>query len=246
MKLTHFLMTMAAFMAAISCSAVEKKPALPHWSKNPPAGCAIGISGPTLNPGDALRYAKRNARINLVTSVSDVHIQSVTYDDGDMILEKTSQQMDSMLKDSVIVGLESISNNGSGYGAEVHAMACFNEHSTQIRKNSSVPDWVFNASDVYGDLCVVAVAGPTMFAKDQKPAAEKDGARALAESLEMRIVEKLEDDGKGVVELYSKANVSPELIEHCAGKMKVKQEWKDEEGSGPVKIKDVLYLLVCM
>ncbi len=37
-------------------------PPAPEWLNEQPAGCALGLSGPTLHPADAIVYAQEEAR----------------------------------------------------------------------------------------------------------------------------------------------------------------------------------------
>lgn len=222
---------------------------LPSWVKYPPRDCAVGMSGPTLNPGDAVRYAQEDARHNLAASTLGVKIQSVWLDNSDGYpVGATVQETHGLLRNTVIQSMWALSANNapSSLKREVYALACNGNNGSLETQSGNVPDWVLNLSEKPGQTCALGLVGPTFHPEDQEERVKEDGASVLASRLETRVHSRIEDDGRTVATFYRKSKVPEGLVERLLPKVKIERQWLDKEGAGPLSIPNVLYAQLCI
>lgn len=75
------------------------------WVNTPPDGCAVGVSGPTLNPRNAIRNARFSAIETLAADSLSVDVQSMTGVGPYGSFEVSAQALSGSLADARIVSL---------------------------------------------------------------------------------------------------------------------------------------------
>jgi len=222
----------------------------PAWLVAPPPRCASGFSGPTLDPGDAIRHSRRNALENLAGPWLGVAIDSELRLDGSgVVAERTTQAVYGVLAGSRIVAMGASRDAGGGpRGAprEVYALACSADADTPSVRHPDFPEWLLNIHAEPNRICVPAVGGPTRDPRDQRTAALRDGRQALAEAMESLIDRQTLDDGRGLAEIRSESGSTTRARALIEGVDELDQAWHDPDGRGPLAIGGVLYALVCV
>ena len=210
----------------------------------PPAGCALGFSGATLYPGDALRQARVDALTGLMRSFESTELQSESFDDGSQRYAWTHQVSRGRLARSRVVAMWT-DTWGAEVGASVYALACEEGVRPDAAPLLETPDWFMNPPSSPDRLCAPAVAGPTLFPGDQRPAAIADGREALAELLESDIEQVVVDDERNRVFELSTLSPTDRARALAQAAQELEREWVDERGEGPLAIRNTLYGVVC-
>ncbi len=237
--------------ALLACASAGEAPdpaRLVSWLQRPPAGCAVGFSGPTLHPGHAIRQARRSALENLAAEHLGVRVASEFRTSGETGREATFQEISGTIANSRIAAMAS-GTDPSGRGdrelREVYALACPAEVETTGIARPDFPEWILNIPSQHGRICVPGAGGPTRDPREQPDAALRDGRNALAHALESQIRRRSLDEGRGLARVHSetdsteRARAMAEKIDHLS------ESWLDREGRGPLGIPGVLYGLVC-
>lgn len=223
-------------LVSLSCAHQQVLENSPSWLDHTPRDCAIGMSGPTLNPGDGLRYAQENARHNLAGATLGVKIERVILDSTeDLPMEQSSQEIRGRLNNIGIRAMWARAKDSrtSSTTREVYALAC-------------EPGVLLAGEQEEIPHCALGIAGPTLDPDDQQASALEDAVMALAARLETRIHTRIEDDGQSVVTFYRHSQVSDALVERARSGARKRQHWLDAKGAGPLVIKGVMYLLACL
>jgi hypothetical protein len=237
----------AALWAAIvlSCAGKHQETRPPAWTLNPPRQCVTGFSGPTVRPGDQIRYAQMNARINFAKLNKGMTIQDIFYDDGVLPSYLTDQTVESLVEGAHIVAMWT--SEGPSSERTMHALACpVGMHPPGIGLSKEVPDWIYTIPTPGGELCALGVSGPTVRSHEQKSYALNNGAQALGAARATRVAEKVQDNGSLVYTMYRRETLADEEVAYCRANSRESESWLDETGLGPVRHAKVMYVLVCM
>jgi hypothetical protein len=222
------------------------------WLSQAPEGCAIGFSGPTMNPGNAIRNARRSALQSLVSGsvTSSIHIDSTLLTSGARRnREYTRQDIEGSVWESRIVKMwaeVTADPPSSTRVRHVYALACEKGASPPGVTEPDYPDWVMNLPQRPGKTCALAVGGPTWDPSHQATAALEDGQRALAEALESHLRQVIEDDGQRNPRVMSEMKTAEWAVSKAASVDALDAEWLDEDGIGPLGLRKVLYGTVCV
>jgi len=247
-SLTGLALACIAPLACKSPEAPPPRPAPPAWVGQPPTGCAVGFSGPTLHPGDAIRQARTNALEALAAERLGVAVDSELRITAGAVHEVTTQEISGIIANSRIVAMAS--GTGAGQQAreglrEVYALACPGDTDTHAIARPGFPDWILNIPSEPGRICVAGIGGPTRNPDDQDEAALRDGRDALAHSVESHIRQVTLDDGKGLARVASESESTARARAIADGVTELSEQWRDVRGRGPVGIPGVLYGLLC-
>lgn len=219
------------------------------WVAAPPARCAVGSSGPTLNPRNAIRHARVAAIEALATGSLSVDVQSITGSGSRGDFEMTTQSLSGVLADARIAALWAETNPGMKGRArvrQVHALACFPDADLAGLPDLAYPRWLIEAPSGSELVCATGIAGPTWKAEDQERSALRDARLALAIALESRIEKRVFDDGRGVARMAREVEPSRAAMRRAAQVEALEERWRDEAGEGPLGLRGVLYGLVCV
>jgi hypothetical protein len=219
-----------------------------NWVDRPPDGCATGTSGPTLDPGNAIRYAREAALRNLATSTLGVEVQSELRFAGGELREVTTQRTAGILANARIVAMWSELDLHEDVARieRVHALACLGGAAPDGLPAPPYPDWVLRVPDRDDRLCALGVSGPTRDPRNQEPTALDDGQRALAAALESQIYTRTVDDGRHMAHIATWMETSAESLAHARRATELSEQWRDDAGDGPLGLPGVLYGLVCV
>ena len=247
------LLGLVALFVSCASAPVEERFEAPRplagWVDAPPAGCAVGSSGPTLNPRNAIRYARVSAIDALAAGSLSIDVQSITGTGSEGYFEMTAQSLSGVLADARIAALFGEVNPGREGRArlrQVFALACFPDADLSDLPEPGYPRWVVDVPAEEGRVCATGISGPTRKARDQAPSALGDARLALAIALESRIEKRVFDDGRGVARMAREIDPSPRALRRAAGAEALEERWLDEEGEGPLGLPGVLYGLVCV
>ena len=127
-------------------------PPTPSWLARAPTGCAIGFSGPTLNPGDSIRYARRSAVGQLIAGSAEAttSIDSTLLVDGASIRgsgEFTRLDIKGLGRRTRIIAMwaEATPDPRSTTNVRhVYALACRDGATPPGIPAPSYPEWVMN------------------------------------------------------------------------------------------------------
>ena len=219
------------------------------WVDAPPRRCAVGASGPTLNPRNAIRYARVSAIDALAAGSLSVDVQSITGSGSRGDFEMTAQSLSGVLADARIAALYAETNPGAEGRSrlrQVFALACFPDADLRDLPAVPYPRWLIEAPSGGGRVCATGISGPTWKAEDQAPSALRDAQLALAIALESRIEKRVFDDGRGVARMAREIDPSPNALRRAAGAESLEESWLDEDGEGPLGLPGVLYGLACV
>lgn len=219
------------------------------WVEHPPRGCVVGFSGPTLDPGRAIRRARVNALEALAAGRLGVVVDSELRISSGGVSEVTTQEISGVLANSRIVAMGSgrvTIGDDRGGRREVYALACPSGTKTPGIPRPGFPDWILNIPSEPDRICVSGVGGPTRNPNDQGAAALRDAHDALAHAVETRVRRMSLDDGKGLARVASETDSTERARDLVARVDSLDAEWLDVEGRGPVAIAGVLYGLACV
>jgi hypothetical protein len=219
-----------------------------------PPGCAIGFSGPTLDPGDAIRRARRNALEQLAASdlrtTTRLHSELFVDGSGDGHGGEFSYQdiTGSVTKSPIVAIWAELSKDprSTTNVRHVYAMSCRRGVEPAGMSKPGVPAWVLNVPEDDSRTCALGVGGPTRNPRDQAPAALRDGRRALGAALESRLHQIIIDTGRTNPRVASQLETTSWALSRVASAENLDREWRDDSGSGPLGLKQVLYGLVCI
>jgi hypothetical protein len=250
---TALALASAVFACASPSEDPEDEPA-PSWLARAPKGCAIGFSGPTLDPGDAIRYARRAALRQLATGGADamVHVESELYvagSDRQRGGEFTRQDIEGTVRDSRIVAMwaeRTRDPRSLTKVRHVYAMACGAGSEPPDLGDPAYPEWLLNAPEGNGEICAVGAGGPTYDPRDQEPATLRDARRALAEALESRLHQIIIDTGDRNPRVASELATTEAALARAESASELDDVWSDQNGDGPLGLPGVLYGLVCV
>ena len=245
---------MALASAVLACTGPARESDLPSWLSRAPDGCAIGFSGPTLNPGDAIRYSRRSALHQLAAGdhATRIRIESELLISGNPSQkggEFTRQEIKGTVRDSSIVAMwaeRTRDLRSTTQVRHVYAMACREGSEPANARALSFPDWLLNLPERDGEICALGVGGPTYDPRDQEPGTLRDGRRALAEALESRLHQIIIDTGRTNPRVASELAVTEAALSRAETADELDEQWSDVEGEGPLELKGVLYGLVCI
>ena len=218
------------------------------WLPAPPAGCAVGLSGPTLDPGDAIRQARSSALENLAAQLLGVRVESELRISAEAVTEFTRQDISGVMALSRIVAMDSDSDPDARSRhelREVYALACPAEIATPHIPRPGFPDWILDIPSEPDRICVPGVGGPTHDPRSQPDAALRDGRNALAHALESQIRQQSVDDGRRLPRLRSQTQSTERARAVAEAVDRLSESWLDRDGRGPLRIPGVLYGLVC-
>ncbi len=224
----------------------------PAWVDDPPARCAVGHSGPTLNPGHAIRQSRLNALESLAAAQLGTRIESDLLIDGEgVVAQFTEEHILGVLRDAQIVAMAadargaSAAARGALRSPAMFALACRGARAPAGLPAPDHPEWLLRVPDHGGRLCVHAIGGPTRRPEDQREAALRDGRAALAAALESAVERRVVDDGRNLARVFSNTKSTEWAIERASSVDTLEFEWLDESGRGPLGLRGVLYGVVC-
>ena len=248
---------LASVSAVLACTgpvfAPEPEPP-PSWLSAAPVGCAIGFSGPTLNPGDAIRYSRQAALHQLAADDREalVRVQSELYvsgNDSQRGGEFSRQDIEGRVRDAQITAMWAeltVDLRSTTRVRHVYAMACREDQTPPGVPNPPFPSWVLNVPERDGEICALGVGGPTYDPRDQEPGTLRDGRQALAQALESRLHQIIIDTGRGSPRVASELATTDAALQRASAAEELDEQWSDREGVGPLGLRGVLYGLVCV
>lgn len=216
-------MALFAAIGTLGCSSTNKEPSgadcgsPPKWLNDPGDSCAIGTSGPTLNPTNSLYQAENDARVALVSAIMGVEIKSA------LVYGEKTRIVDFTTVDGTVPGLATRQfwTDQCGDGPlktkqVVYVQACIETRGTD---------------------CTFGVSGPTLEEDDARTNAEEDAKLRIAEARSVRVQSAtLVDTEKGVTSYQgSEATVDAPSEVDC-------REVKDAAGSLP---RDTFLTVIC-
>ena len=209
----------------------------------------MGSSGPTLNPRNAIRYARMSAVEQLAADSLEVDVQTITGTGPDGVFEVAAQALSGTLRNGRIVALWANADRRDPSRArvrQVFALACWPDSSLGELPEPDYPTWLLEPPRESGQICATGIAGPTWRIDDQPSAALRDARLALAIALESRIEKRIFDDGHGVARIARQIDPSPRALGRAAAAEKLERDWMDQDGVGPIGLPGVLYGLACI
>lgn len=243
-----------------------------EWVHSPPEGCVVGVSGPTLNPRNAIRNARFSAIERLAADSLSVDVQSMTGVGPYGSFEVSAQALSGSLANARIVSIWSETEPEAAREPTVrrlkwvYALACWPSAVARGTPRLTYPDWLIDPvlaaeSEEMGQgeraktsirgmsrnrICAVGIAGPTWKRADQAASALRDARRALAVAFESRIEKRIFDDGHGTARILREVEPSSAALARADEATALIQGWYDERGDGPIGLAGVLYGLVCI
>lgn len=222
---------------------------LPAWLDRPPESCAVGSSGPTLDPRNSIRHARVSALVNLAEDELDVDVQSITGSGRRGTFEMTTQSLSGQVADARIVAIFAETMTGAdrrGRIRQVHALACRPEADGSRIPTPDYPAWLNEPTRGRSGICAIGIAGPTWKPEDQAASALSDARVSLGFALGSRIEKRIFDDGRGVVKTARQVDPTAGAIARAASAEALEEQWLDEDGDGPLGLVGVLYGLACI
>ena len=237
----------------------QLKTTSPAWLARYPSLCAIGESGPTLVPTDALAEARRKARALLATQSADRKTRSTTTvatsGSQTAVRQLVMEQSHGWVRSSEIVTMW-YDTSGIGPGTApgaAYALACplqdlppdaarWIDH---WREQRGGPSWLYSLAGDPNRLCVVGVCGPTLNKADASSNAEDNARAELAEAIALHADSTsavLEDDET----FYAAVTKACDDCEESAKAGEVVERWFDERGEGPLPFAGTAYALMCL
>ncbi len=262
MGFAAFLVLCVGFLA--SCAGRDSRPTpfdfnaatarvsdrpLVSWVDATPDGCAVGSSGPTLNPRNAIRYSRLSAIEALAAGSLEIDIQTISGSGARGSFEVSAQALSGTLANARIVALfadTESAREGQRRIRQVYALACWPEASLGGLPRPDYPDWLIEPPADADRICATGIAGPTWKSGDQGQSALWDARLALAIALESRIEKRIYDDGHGAAKIARQIDPSAQAQERAASASELDRDWSDEAGTGPVGLPGVLYGLACI
>lgn len=219
------------------------------WVDAPPEGCAVGSSGPTLNPCNSIRYARVSAIEMLAAGSLEVDVQTISGIGNEGSFEISAQSLSGVLENARIAALWADTAPGVQGRArlrQVHALACWPDSDLSALPDLVYPRWLIEPPVENGRVCATGISGPTWDEEDQRRSALRDARLAIAVALESRIEKRIFDDGRGVARVARQVDPSPAALRRAAAADALESQWLDTDGIGPIGMPGVLYGLVCI
>ena len=243
----------ACLVPALSPDRLEDdRPALlVHGLVEVPDGCAVGSSGPTLNPRNAIRHARLSAIEALAMDRLEVDVQAISGIGPHGSFEIASQALSGGLRDARIIALwakpgSNLLDSNRRRLSRVFALACWPDASLRGLPETVYPQWLIEPPRRDGQICAAGIGGPTRKPAEQSKSALRDARGALAIALESRIEVRLLDVGHGAAKIAREIDPSTEALRRSETASRLEEEWMDEEGLGPIGLPGVLYGLACI
>jgi hypothetical protein len=206
-----------------------------------------------LNPGDAIRGARRNALTQLAAgdASTTAHITSELFVTGGNMRggEFSHQDILGSVRDSQIVGMWAKLTPDPGSTTRVrhvYATACRRGSRPPELPDPAFPAWLLDLPESLTRACALGVGGPTLDPRDQYRAALRDGRQALAAALESRLHQIIIDTGRANPRVASQLETTRRALARAATAETLRDVWRDETGTGPLGLSEVLYGLVCI
>lgn len=244
-----WLMACAASGPTIDSPTGNESGALAEWTLVPPPDCAVGSSGPTLNPRNSIRLARLSAIETLAANSLEIDVQTVSgvgpYGD----FEIAAQALSGTLENARLVALWADVDRDGGFGSrvrQVFALACWPHAFVRDLPEPEYPFWLLEPPSDDGRICAAGIAGPTWKSGEQRDSALRDARLALAVALESRVEKRIYDDGRGVAKIARQIEPSPSALARAAAAERLERDWYDETGIGPIGLPGVLYGLACI
>ncbi len=220
----------------------------PAWTKATVRGCVTGFSGPTLNPGDAIRHAQA-AALGEFAEAQGVHIANVSIDDGRELHSLATYVTEAALENVRVVAVETqrTGRTDDPTARVTHALACRLGSELAVQ-GTNAPTWVLDPRSAArgGELCAVGISGPTFDPSDAPVFAGRDAARALASVRQVLVSRTTADvDLRAYVILRSDAAVPEEAISSTLAASQERERWVDEDGRGPLALPRTTFVLRC-
>jgi uncharacterized protein YciI len=238
-------------------AAAQPKPAHPAWLTQFPSVCALGESGPTLVPTDALAEARRKSRALLATKNADRKTRSataiVTSSSESTMRQLVLEQSNGWVENSEIVTMwyDAVGNGPGMAPGSAYAIACPLQDIppeavnwiAHWRERRGGPAWLYSLAGNRSRLCVVGVSGPTLDTSDASTNAEETARTELAEAIGLHA-----DATSAVLEgdetLYAAVTKACDGCEEKAKAGTVADRWFDEKGEGPLPFPGTAYALM--
>jgi hypothetical protein len=220
----------------------------PAWTRRVTAGCGTGYSGPTLNPGDAIRNAQA-AALGEFAEAQGVHISSLTVDDGFHVRSVATYVSEAAIANVRVVAIETqrTGRYDDATARVTHAIACRIGSEPSVAAHNA-PAWVIDPRGAAkrGELCAVGLSGPTLDAADAPTFASRDAARALASVRHVLVSRSAADiDMTSYVILRSEAQVPDDAVDAMVAQSQERDRWVDDEGRGPLALPKTTFVLRC-
>lgn len=256
-----------ALLGTASCGTTEKQVKLNRWGKpipehpqpppkwiaNPPksshaAMFAMGYSGPTFWPQDAINNASEDARGKLALSLSsnaESYRQEVQTSGGHAsALDLTKEATDLVMQNSRIESQWVDEAGQLGEAGGVYALASITLSGDRKEraidgpdKNNKMPGWLDRLPSSTGKLYAAGYSGPTFRPDDAMQYAGDQAVTNLASALRSRVqaYELLvqTQTGMSVDDFSHTANPDQEFLELVKKNARIEQVWVDEDGNRP-------------
>jgi hypothetical protein len=263
----QFAVLLAGLAACAGKKPVQDRPPepaskpMPSWLSKFPSACALGESGPTLVPTEALAEARRKARALLATRDASYKNRSATVvsssNDKDDVRQLVFEQSEGTAQGTEILTMwyDSTGSGPSHVVGAAYAIACpadtteseTMEWARHWRGARVGPSWLYSNELHSGGqrLCVVGVCGPTLQPSDAHSNAEDVARLELAEAISIHATTAsavLDDDET----LYAAVTRSCDSCQETAKAGRVVERWFDETGQGPIPYAGTAYALMCL
>lgn len=215
-----------------------------------PSGCAVGISGPTIRPGDAIYYAEADALAALAAGSRGVQvdIRAVQVQvQGGSATQRFRQVIRQFVRGRMTgARIMRLWHDTRGRGSlerrdVVYALACDEEGAGAVGPWSGFEEML----DTVGRPCALGVAGPTLLS-DQQEAAFADARARLAELMAVDVESLLVDFDLTETALWQSIR-SPEGVKEAVEERATLARYTiDERGTGPLGMRGVAYALACL
>lgn len=205
-----------------------------------------------MNPGDAIRNARTSALQALMagSAASRIHIDSTLLTTrGRRDQEDTHQDIEGFVRESRVIKMwaEATADPPSATRVRhVYALACEPGVHPAGVEEPDYPAWVLNLPHEPGRICAMGVGGPTWDPRRQRSVALADGQTALAQALESRLRQTIEDDGRRPPRVLADTEATERALAEAATADELDAEWRDDAGVGPLGLREVLYGMVCV
>lgn len=222
---------------------------IPEWIEHPPARCAVGSSGPTLNPRNAIRHARISAIEALAGDSLSVDVQTISGEGPDGTFEIAAQALSGTLADARVVAVWADVSTDKGSSRrirQVYSLACWPDASMRGLPDPDYPSWLLDPPASSGRICATGIAGPTWNPDDQSRSALADARLAIAIAIESRIEKRIFDNGRGAAKIARQVEPSTSALSRAETARELDREWMDEAGTGPIGLPGVLYGLACI
>jgi len=213
-----------------------------------PVGCALGVSGPTIDPGDALVHARADALANLAAGAPGARVR---LESTQVVRAGPEARYRSVMRQHLkgrLVGARIVrawtDREGQGpatIAPAVYAIACAADAAGRF------PPWPgFDAvTDDASRPCAWGFAGPTIVS-DQEQQAFADARRRLALLLAADIESILVDFDLSDVHAWSRVATPDEVQAQVDASATLDGSVRDEGGTGPLGIANVVYARACL